>query len=66
MEVGNRKLDGRLQSRKEEMARRFRVRTSQKTSALQWVGEASFIEEFQPTIRIKVQGKSTIFLRDEQ
>jgi hypothetical protein len=48
------------------MARRFQVRTSQKTSALQWVGEASFIEELQPTIRIKVQNKSTIFLMDEQ
>jgi hypothetical protein len=46
------------------MVRRFRVRTSQKTSALQWVGEASFIEELQPTIRIKVQNKSTIFLTD--
>jgi hypothetical protein len=48
------------------MVRRFRVRTSQKTSTLQWVGEASFIEELQLTIRIKVQNKSTIFLTDEQ
>jgi hypothetical protein len=48
------------------MARRFRIRTPQKTSALQWVGETSFIEELQPTIKIKVQGKSSIFLTDEQ
>jgi hypothetical protein len=50
---------------KEEMARSFREEP-QKSSALQWVGETSYIEKLHPTFRIRVQGQSTNFFTDEQ
>jgi hypothetical protein len=66
MEIGNKKLDGNYKVGRKKCSEGFQVGTSQKTSDLQWVGEAYYIEKLQPTIRTRVQGQSTIFLTDEQ
>jgi hypothetical protein len=50
---------------KKEMARGFREKP-QKSSALQRVGEASYIDKLHPTNRIRVQGQSINFFTDEQ
>jgi hypothetical protein len=50
---------------KEEMARSFQEEP-QKSSALQRVGEASYIDKLHPTIRIRVQGQSTKIFTNKQ
>jgi hypothetical protein len=47
------------------MARSFREEP-QKSSALQRVGKASYIDKIHPTIRIRVQGQSTNLFTNEQ